>query len=304
MTVLEDSSYLACGVFSHNSSEPNLQNIPKLENDKWHLREAFITTPDRIIIAVDYKQLEMRLLAAAAMDAKMIGVFERGWDIHMGNASMMYGVPYDDVELAKKIDKKVKQEELGPEALTDYVLKCLGYRSDAKAIGFGLNYGMGANKLARTLGIERGEAQGKIDLYKETYPAVSAFYEEAIAETARTGYAFTVMGRRRNIPEIASHNKAERSEGERKAGNTQIQGSAADVVRCAQINLRRVGLVRRYDCRQLLNVHDEIVFDCPRETADEALEEIIDVMEHPFSMDLAVHLGVDASKGPSWGAAK
>lgn len=287
-----------------SSSEPNLQNIPRPENDKWHLRDAFITTPDKLIIAVDYKQLEMRLLAAAAMEPAMLDIFRQNWDIHMGNAAMMYGVPYEDIQAAKKTDKMVKQGELPQASMTEYVLKCLFYRSTAKNIGFGLNYGMGAKRLARQLGIDPDEAQAKINLYKETYPAVSQFYDEAIAETERTGYAFTVMGRRRNIPEIASTRRDERAQAERLAVNTQIQGSAADVIRCAQVNLWKVGLRQRYDCRQLLNVHDEIVFECPKETANDALEEIIDLMEHPFTMDLAVHLGVDAETGPSWGSAK
>lgn len=287
-----------------SSSDPNLQNIPRPENDKWNLRSAFIPEPGYEIIAVDYEQLEMRLLAAAAMERDMISIFEKNWDIHMGNASLMFNIPYDDLKEAKNVDKKVKSGELPGSAMTDYVRHCLDCRAAAKAIGFGLNYGMGSGKLARSLGIEQSEAAKKIEQYKATYPAVTQFYAEAIAETEKTGYAFTVLGRRRNVAEIASHRKDERALGERVAVNTQIQGSAADVCKMAQINLMKVDLEQRYGARMLLQVHDELVFECPKDAVQPALEEIRDLMEHPFSMDLAVHLAVDAGHGGSWSAAK
>lgn len=287
-----------------SSSEPNLQNIPRPENDKWNLRSAFIPSPGNEIIAVDYEQLEMRLLAAAAMERDMISIFEKNWDIHMGNAALMFNIPYDDLKEAKNIDKKIKAGELPGTAMTDYVRTCLDARAAAKAIGFGLNYGMGSGKLAKSLGIEQSEAAKKIEQYKETYPAVAQFFAEAIAETERTGYAFTVLGRRRNVPEIASHRKDERALGERVAVNTQIQGSAADVCKMAQINLMKIGLDTRYGCHMLLQVHDELVFECPKDAVPEVLPEITDLMEHPFTKDLEVHLAVDAGHGGSWGAAK
>lgn len=287
-----------------SSSEPNLQNIPRPENDKWNLRSAFIPEPGHVIVAVDYEQLEMRLLACASMEPKMIEIFRSGKDIHTGNVEMVFNIPYDDVVSAKKIDKAVKSGELDAVAMTEYVRLCLQRRSEIKSVGFGLNYGMGANKLANQLGIEKAEAQALIDKYMGTYPAVQQFFAEAVEETEQTGYAFTVMGRRRNIPEIASTRRDERAQGERLAGNTQIQGSAADVTRCAQINLDKVDIAGRYGCHQILQVHDEIVFECPVETVHDALEEIVDLMEHPFSKDLLVHLAVDAGQGASWGAAK
>lgn len=287
-----------------SSSEPNLQNVPRPENDKWNLRGAFIASEGCEIIAVDYEQLEMRLLAAAALEPDMIEIFRKNWDIHMGNASLMFNVPYDDLKAAKQTDKKVKSGELPETAMTEYVLKCLGYRAAAKNIGFGLNYGMGAGKLARALGISPEEAQDKIDKYKETYPAVTKFYDEAKAETKMTGYAFTLLGRRRNVPQIASHRNDERALGERLAVNTQIQGTAADVCKMAQIHLDDIDLEGRYGCKMLLQVHDELVFECPKEHVDDALEEIVDLMEHPFPQDLSVHLAVDPGRGPSWGSAK
>jgi DNA polymerase I len=167
-----------------------------------------------------------------------------------------------------------------------------------------INYGMGAGKLSKRIGVSHDEAQQLIDLYMDTYPAVRQFFGEAVAETVATGYAFTILGRRRNVPEIASHRKDERAQGERISTNTQIQGSAADVCKMAQVNLDKILLEKRYGCKQLMQVHDELVFECPTENVELVLPEIQDIMEHPFSHDLAVHLAVDTGHGPSWGAAK
>lgn len=287
-----------------SSSGPNLQNIPRAENDKWNLRGSFIPEPGYTMIAVDYEQLEMRLLAAASMEPKMMKIFSDGKDIHTGNVEMVYGIPYDDVVHARKIDKLIKQGKLPATDMTPTLLNAVTKRNDIKAVGFGLNYGMGPNKLSRDLGIPLQEAKDLVDQYMSTYPAVQEFFDDAVAETERTGYAFTVMGRRRNIPQIRSSRSDERALGKRLATNTQIQGSAADVCKMAQINLWKVGLEGRYGCRQLLQIHDEVVFECPTENVPDALEEITDLMEHPFSKDLAVHLAVDSGYGASWGAAK
>lgn len=282
----------------------NCQNIPRPENDKWNLRGAFVASPGMTIMALDYSSLEMRLLAAASMEKSMIDVFAKGWDIHMGNAHMMYEVPYEELKNAKLIDKKVKQKELGPEAMTPEILNLLQMRTDAKTIGFGLNYGMGASRLANTLGCSIQEAKAKIAAYMKAYPAIDAFFDKCVRETEETGYAFTVLGRRRNIPEIASPNRLERKRGERLAVNTVIQGSAADVCRQAQINIDMLNLENDYGCRMLLQVHDELVFECPTENVTIAMENIRDAMEHPFFEDLAVHLAVEGESGPSWGSAK
>ena len=246
----------------------------------------------------------MRLLACASLQPEMIQIFRENKDIHMGNAAMMYGTPYEDLQQAKKIDKAVKQGEMSEEALTRYVLECLAQRASAKNIGFGLNYGMGAGKLANDLSITKAEAQAKIELYKQTYPAVTAFYQEAILETEKTGYAFTIMGRRRNVAGIASYRRDERAKAERVAVNTQIQGSAADVVKCAQLRLDAAGLDWYYNCYSLLQVHDELVHECPTEYVHIVMPMIIEIMEHPFYHDLAVPLTVEAASGPSWLSAK
>lgn len=305
-----------------SSSDPNLQNIPRPENDHWNLRGAFITEPGWKVIAADYGQLEMRLLAAAALEQPMIDIFLRGWDIHSGNASLMYDTPYDDIALGKKLAKdapKMDSVELmqlveekspgilqraGANGILDYLADCSRHRSDAKNIGFGLNYGMGPGKLARDLKVDLEIAKMKIGKYKQTYPAVERFMAEAIEEGRRTGYAFTVMGRRRNIPMIGSSRKDQQALGERLAVNTQIQGSAADVCKMAQLNMDAAGLDRLYDCHIVLQVHDELVFECPAEYVDVVKPEIEELMAHPFSIELACPMEAEAGVGNSWGEAK
>jgi DNA polymerase-1 len=287
-----------------SSTDPNLQNIPNIEKDKWRLRSAFIAPPGMTLLVHDYNQLEMRLLAAGAREPDMIDIFRRNWDIHMGNASMMMGIPYDELKEAKKIDKEVKEGTMAQHFLTARVLQCLFARAAAKNIGFGLNYGMGPGKLANDLGITKAEAIEKIALYKKTYPAVTRFYDECVATTRQYGYAFTILGRRRNLPGIASSRNDERARAERQCINTEIQGTAADVVKMAQIMLDRAELDRRYGCRALLNVHDELIHECPIETAAEARAEITQWMEQPFFLDLDVALTVAHGEGPNWQNAK
>lgn len=207
-----------------SSADPNLQNIVGGEKDTLKLRSAFVASPGRKLAVFDFNQLEMRLLAAAAREKDMIDIFLRGWDIHMGNASLMMNIPYDEIKAAKKIDGDVKDGKLPESALTERVRFCLAARAAAKNIGFGLNYGMGPNKLANDLGISLPEAIAKVAAYKQTYPAVSKFYEEAVRIARRTGYAFTILGRRRNLPGIASSRNDERARAERQAINVEIQG--------------------------------------------------------------------------------
>lgn len=287
-----------------SSKDPNVQQIPKPENDKWNIRNAFIASPGMDMIVGDYEQLEMRLLAAASLEPKMVDVINKGWDIHMGNAAMMYGVDYDDVKAAKKVDKQVKEGNLPQSAMTPRVAQLLGYRSDAKQLGFALIYGQGARATAATLGCSIIEAEEKIETFEAAYPGALAFKKEAIAETEETGYAFTILGRRRNVQEIASANKGLRKRGERIAVNTQIQGSAADVVKLAQILIDASNLEYHFGCEPLLAVHDELAYESPKSTSAEALREIKDWMEHPFPHDLAVELGVDIKRGATWGQAK
>jgi DNA polymerase-1 len=287
-----------------SSSDPNLQNIPNPTNDKWCLRGAFIAPDDCDLLVHDYRQLEMRLLACASEEPGMVEVINKGWDIHMGNASMIFGMPYDEIKEAKRISNAIEEGQMAETALTPRMIECLQARAAAKTIGFGIVYGMGPAKLANSLKITRAEAEAKLAQFKRTYPAIDAFTAEAVRETRETGYAFTIMGRRRNVPQIISNRNDERMQGERIAVNTQIQGSAADVVKMAQILLDKLQLDRRYDCHGLLQIHDELVHQAPKAAIPEMRSEIKLWMEHPFSMGLAVALETDDGVGRSWMDAK
>jgi len=305
-----------------SSSDPNLQNIPQPDKDKFQLRGAFQAQPGQgtELIVGDYSQLEMRLLACATATDKnpegareMIQIFLDGKDIHMGNAEKVFGpiikreqgwdLTYDFLKEAKKIDSAVKEGKLPPEARTARHALAMEKRNHIKSVGFGLNYGMKEGKLARSLGITKAEALDIIEAYFKTYPAVQGFYAEAIAETEATGFSFTLLGRRRFHPAIESPNKLDRWSEQRKCVNNQIQGTAADAVRLSMINIWKAGFDKKYGCRMLLQVHDELIFECPKETAQEAKAEIQAMMEHPFPTDLLVPLDVSIATGPAWNKA-
>lgn len=287
-----------------SSSDPNLQNIPRPDNDTFQIRKAFTPEPGNTMIVADYEQLEMRLLACAAMEQDMIDIFLKGWDIHMGNASLVFDIPYDDIKKAKKVDKQVKDGTLPESAMTPDVVACLDARQAAKAIGFGLNYGMKENKLARAINKTPEEAKGLIEQYMDRYPAVAHFYKQAIDETRKSGYAFSLLGRRRYLPMILSSSQMDCWGAERQAVNMQIQGTAADAARLAMIKVHNANLVDKYDCHMLMQVHDELVFECADENVDKAMAEIKQLMEHPFPTDLSVPLEVAIGKGPNWKDAK
>lgn len=287
-----------------SSSDPNMQNIPRPDNDKFALRGAFIAEKGYKLVVADYEQLEMRLLGCASLEPKLLEIFASGKDIHTGNCELVYGIPYEDIVKAKKIDKEVKHKKLPPEALTDHLKMCLKKRNDIKIIGFGLNYGMKEKKLARNLGCSEQEAAEVIERYMDTYPAVRQFYEEAVEVVRETGFAFTVLGRRRYLPEILSYSNMSRWQAERQATNVPIQGSAADAAKLAMIAADDENFEYHYGAKMLLQVHDEIAWECPEETVEEMSVAAKEVMEHPFPEDLAVHLAVDLGVGDSWMEAK
>jgi DNA polymerase-1 len=300
-----------------SSSDPNLQNIPTSENDKFKLRNAFIPCDeDHELIVVDYEALEMRLLASATVGTKgnpdgardMIQIFLDKKDIHMGNAALMmgkrHGVTYEEIVAAKKMDKLVKEGKEPETKFTPRMLQCLKWRAQIKNVAFGLNYGMKENKLARDLNIPKEEALELMEGYMDTHPAVRAFFQEAVEETEKTGFSYTYIGRRRFHPEIASNRDMERFEAQRKAVNNNIQGTAADVVRFAMLQLDAECLDYHYGCKMLLQVHDELVFECPKSTVAAVKPIIKRVMEHPFILDMAVPLTVSMGSGDSWLSAK
>lgn len=279
-----------------SSADPNLQNIPNPEADPWQIRAAFIAPPGMSLIDRDYSALEMKLLAAASGEQGMIDAFNKGLDPHSFNAANTFNLPYDDIVNAKKKDKKDQ---------TEYDKRCIRARSDVKTtVGFGVLYGMKERSLALRLGCTEQEAVKLIEQFMERNPAVKIFMDEALEEARQSGYAFTILGRRRFLPEILSPNRAERSQAERQAGNLPIQGSAADAAKMAMILIDEADLESRYGCKMLMQVHDEIVFECPDETAAEADKEITMWMEHPFPTDLPVELKTDGKIAKNWAEAK
>ena len=306
-----------------SSSDPNCQNIPQPDKDKFKLRGAFRPQPGAgtTLIVGDYKALEMRLLACATVTTAipkgaedMIQIFLDGKDIHMGNAAMVFGpiyrqqhgweLTYDFLKEAKKIDGQVKDGKLPKEAMTENHKLALLARGRIKEIGFGANYGMKSGKLGRRLGIPKEDAEVILKAYMDTYPAVKQFYSDAIAEARYKGYSWSILGRRRCHKMINSPNTMDRWGEERKAVNMQIQGGASDVVRLAMINIDRARLDLKYGCHMILQVHDELGFECPIETAEAARLEIKYLMEHALPTDLAVPLEVDIGMGMRWDAAK
>ena len=289
-----------------SSSNPNLQNIKRPDEDDgedpYNIRKAFIAAPGRKLICADYAQLEARLLAVIAQEPDMIDIFQKGWDIHMGNAALMFGLQYDDIKRAKKMSEAdwaaLTKEE------TQHFRYCLTCRQDAKTIGFGLNYGMQKYTLAKRLKCSVPAAAEKIAAYMRTYPAVEHYYQKAVATVREGGYAFTLVGRRRYLPDIAADSRGDRGRAERQSSNLPIQGTAADVVKMAMLRCDDANLAERFDCLMVLQVHDELVFDCAEETAEAAATVIRECMEHPFPQDLSVPLNISLGIAGTWAEAK
>lgn len=288
-----------------SSSDPNMQNVTTGEKDRFHLRNAFICEPDEDVVVADYSQLEMRLLAAASQEPAMMEIFHKNWDIHTGNAVLMYGIPYEEIVEATAIAKQVKKGKLPESALTARIWECLNARSDVKNIGFGLNYGMKAKAMAARMGCTVEEAEEKIKRYMDTYPAVRAYFDASIQEVRDCGYAFTLMGRRRSLPDIWARRDFQRFRAERQASNLPIQGTAAEACKMAMTNIYEDGeLEKKYGYKMRLQVHDEILGTCPKECTDIVKERIKEWMEHPFPSDIGVPLTIDIGSASSWGGAK
>lgn len=299
-----------------SSSEPNLTNIKRASEDKYHIRQAFVSGSDDLtLLVLDYEQLESRLLAAAANEKSMLDIFFNGWDPHMGNAANVFKgplvkkydreIPYEEFVKAQKMDKLIKEGKLPEDALDEFYSDLLLARSNAKTLGYGVTYGMKSKNLSRKMKCSPAEAQEMIDLYMQTYPAVQHFLDECLVITRETGYTFSYLGRRRYLPDIASYNAMDRWTAERQAMNSVIQGTAADVVKRAQILLERSDIEEKYGAIQRLQIHDELLVTCPKETADEALKAVKKIMENPFpERPLVVPLKTSGGKGPAWNKAK
>ena len=261
----------ATGRFS--SRDPNLQNIPVRDEEGRRIRAAFTATPGKVLISADYSQIELVLLAHLSQDEGLCSAFNQGVDVHKATAALIFGVPAQEVTAEM--------------------------RRTAKTINFGVMYGMSAFRLSNELGIPRGQAQGFIEKYFATYAGISQFKEDMISQAEEKGFVETLMGRRRYIPAINSRNKLEKSGAERIAVNTPIQGSAADIVKKAMLAV--TDLLKKESCsaQLLLQVHDELIFECDQGEADTAAALIRQGMESV--VDLRVPLKVSVEIGPRWG---
>lgn len=259
-----------------SSTDPNLQNIPVRQQLGAEIRRCFVPRPGWRLIDADYSQIELRILAHIADDPIMKQAFAQGEDVHTVTASQVFGVP--------------------PEFVTPQM------RSHAKAVNFGIVYGISAFSLSEDIHISQKEAQGYIDSYLEKYAGVARYMAEIKEKARKDGYVTTLMGRRRYLPELKSKNFNIRSFGERVALNTPIQGTAADVIKAAMVavyrRLEREGL----RARLLLQVHDELIIEAPPEEAEQVKALLTEEMENAFP--LSVRLQADVSEGENWYEAK
>jgi DNA polymerase-1 len=259
-----------------SSSNPNLQNIPVRTELGREIRAAFIPPPGWKLVVADYSQIELRLLAHMSGDPVLVDAFQHGEDIHTRTAAEVFGVNAAFVT---------------PEM-----------RRGAKAVNFGIVYGQTAFGLATALGIPKHEAEKYIKAYFARYSGVKIFIENTIAEVRAKGYAETLFGRRRPIPDMDSRNPNARSFAERTAVNTPLQGSAADLIKLAMIRIAAALASRQFAARMILQVHDELVFEAPPEEVA-ALTELVK-REMESVREFAVPLVVDTGVGDNWRDAK
>jgi DNA polymerase-1 len=256
-----------------SSREPNLQNIPIRDEEGRRIREAFIAEPGHLLISADYSQIELVVLTHLSRDENLIAAFREGKDVHARTAALIFGIA---------------EEEVRPDQ-----------RRIAKTINFGVMYGMSAFRLANELRISRTDAASFIEAYFRTYAGIRRYIDELIKKTEETGYASTILGRRRYIPAINSRNKTEKAAAERVAVNTPIQGSAADIVKTAMLKLDKALTASGSPARLLLQVHDELILEVPKAQAPAAVKMIREEMENAVS--LRVPLRVSVETGVRWG---
>jgi DNA polymerase-1 len=259
-----------------SSSDPNLQNIPIRTGAGREIRRGFIAPAGSQILAADYSQIELRILAHVSGDREMIQAFASGQDVHRATAAKVFNVSPDLVTLEMRIA--------------------------AKRINFGLLYGMGAFSLAKDLGVSTGEAKEFIEAYFAQFPGVRATLEGVVEGARQNGYVTTIFGRERPIPEIRASNGMVRANAERMAQNAPFQGSAADIVKRAMVVIDGVLREAGLQTRMLLQVHDELLFEVPDRELTEARARIVEAMES--AAELAVPLKVDVGIGKNWLEAK
>jgi len=260
-----------------SSSDPNLQNIPIRTDIGREIRKAFVAPEGRMLVTADYSQIELRVLAHLAEEPALIASLARGEDIHRAVAARIHGIDPGEVTGAQ--------------------------RSGAKMVNFGIIYGITPYGLARRLKISNAEAGAIIDEYKAEFAGIATFLDRCVAHAREQGYVETMMGRRRPIADIDAKNAQRRALAERMAINSVVQGSAADLIKRAMIDLHHdIGAAAEGDalcgCAMILQIHDELVFECPESRAEDAMTSIVERMER--AADLRVPLMVDAMVSRDW----
>jgi DNA polymerase-1 len=259
-----------------SSSNPNLQNIPVRTELGGQVRRAFVAGdvgPDPLLLSADYSQIELRIMAHITEDPGLVGAFERDEDIHTATASQVFGASLSEVT---------------PEM-----------RRRAKVFNFGVLYGLTEFGLSQREGISREEAAEFIKTYFAKYPGIRKYSEETVQRTRERGYAETLLGRRRYIPEINSPNVNVRQAAERAAINMPVQGTAADIIKIAMNRIDAEMQARRLASRMILQVHDELIFECPASELEAVRGLVLDIMPRPLEMK--VPLKVDIKMGKNWG---
>ncbi len=255
-----------------SSTDPNLQNIPIRTPEGRRIRQAFVAPKGRVLLAADYSQIELRIMAHLSGDKGLLGAFAEGRDIHQATAAEVFEESLDDVTANQ--------------------------RRSAKAINFGLMYGMSAFGLAKQLGISRGEAQQYVDMYFDRYPGVKAFMDDTRAQAHDAGFVETVFGRRLYLPDINGRNAQRRQYAERSAINAPMQGTAADIIKRAMVTVQDWLIETKAPACMIMQVHDELVFEIDENSVDEVKTEVVQLMNGAAELD--VPLVVDVGVGRNW----
>ncbi|MBA35631.1 MAG: DNA polymerase I [Oleispira sp.] len=258
-----------------SSTDPNLQNIPIKSEEGRRIRDAFIAPEGYTLVAADYSQIELRIMAHLSSDEGLLTAFANGVDVHTATAAEVFDVTLENVEP--------------------------NMRRSAKAINFGLIYGMSAFGLAKQLGIGRGQAQEYVDLYFERYPGVKSYMDNTRADAADTGYVETIFGRRLYLPDIKAKNGQRRQHAERTAINAPMQGTAADIIKKAMINVADWLETEEFDAQMIMQVHDELVLEVKTDQLEAFSAKLKQIMEE--AAELAVPLIVEVGSGKNWGEA-
>jgi len=255
-----------------SSSDPNLQNIPIRTEEGRRIRQAFVPPTGHVLLAADYSQIELRIMAHLSADESLLNAFKEGRDVHSATASEVFDTALEDVSKDQ--------------------------RRSAKAINFGLIYGMSAFGLAKQLGIGRKEAQTYIDIYFDRYPSVKQYMDNTRLIAKEQGYVETVFGRRLYLPEINSRNHNRRQYAERSAINAPMQGTAADIIKLAMIDVQNYLQAEQPSSKLIMQVHDELVLEVPEKDLDIVRSKVIELMAN--AAELSVPLLVEADVGLNW----